>query len=224
MKRSSLVLLLAISFSMPTLAQQTPAASEQSKIVVPAGTKIPLVLKQGITTRTARQGDPVYAATNFPVAINDRIVIPAGAYVQGVVDEVKRAGKVKGTAEVLVHFRTLIFPNGYTVMFPSSVDDAPDADTAKVKDQEGTVKRDSEKGKDAATVAKTAGVGAGLGGVAGRGVKGLGIGGAAGAGAGLIYTLFTRGSDLKLPAGTSVDIVLDRPLTLDPAKLRAPAQ
>ena len=36
-----------------------------------------------------------------------------------------------------------------------------------------------------------------------------------------VGTLLTRGADLKLAAGTTVDMVLERPLILDDTKLRA---
>ena len=81
------------------------------------------------------------------------------------IDEVKRAGRVKGRAEVLVHFRTMILPNGYTVTLPGAVDSAPDLDTGGVKgkdpDGEGKIQHQGEKGKDAGTIATTAGIGAG---------------------------------------------------------------
>src|SRR5258706_4032198 len=47
------------------------SAERRHVLVVPAGTKVPLVLKQGISTKNARVGDPVFAVTSFPVAIND---------------------------------------------------------------------------------------------------------------------------------------------------------
>jgi hypothetical protein len=37
-------------------------------------------------------------------------VIPAGTYVQGRISSVKRGGHIKGRAEVLMHFSTLIIP------------------------------------------------------------------------------------------------------------------
>ena len=46
----------------------------RESVTVPAGTKIPLTLKQGITTKNAQVGDPVYAQTSFPIAINNHIV------------------------------------------------------------------------------------------------------------------------------------------------------
>jgi len=200
-----------------------PPAVEASltpgRIVVPSGTQIPLVLKQAISTRNAKPGDAVYAETNFPITINDRIVIPAGTYVQGRISEVKRAGRVKGKAEILMHFTTLVFPTGYTAMLPGAVDNLPGAEKTHMKGEEGKVQQDSSKGKDAATIASTAATGATIGGLAGQDAKGVGIGGLAGAAAGLGYALLTRGPDVTLPAGTSIQMVLQRSLELQEAKL-----
>src|SRR5271163_1595046 len=49
---------------------EAPAKSQPDPppgITVPAGTKIPLTLKQGISSKNARPGDPVYAQTAFPI-------------------------------------------------------------------------------------------------------------------------------------------------------------
>ena len=202
-------------------AAAQPQSSDPNKITVPAGTSIPLVLKQGISTKNARVGDPVYASTNFPVTINDHIVIPAGTYVQGRIDSLARPGRVKGRAELQVHFTSLIFPNGYTVLFPGAVESAPDTDNARVKNSEGTMEGEGTKAKDAGTIATTAGAGAGIGAAAAHSWKGAGIGGGIGAAGGLIATMMMRGNDLKLPAGSTVDMVLERPLVLDKAKLHA---
>jgi len=192
----------------------------RAAITVPAGTQIPLKLAQGISTKSAKVGDAVYAETVFPVTANDRIVIPAGTYVQGRISEIKRPGRVKGRAEFLMHFTTMIFHSGYTVMLPGAVENLPGSEKQTVRDKEGSIQQDGSKGKDAETVAKTAGAGAGVGSIAGRNLKGAGIGGAAGAAAGLAYVLFSRGPDINLPTGTSVQIVLERPLALDGSKIR----
>ena len=201
----------------PQLEDESPA--QGNAIVIPAGTQIPLKLAQAISTRNAKAGDAVYAETVFPVALNNRMVIPAGTYVQGRIAQVKRAGRVKGNAEFLMHFTTLVFRSGYTVMLPGSVEQMPGAEKQRVKDKEGTIQQDSNKGKDAGTVASTAGTGAMVGGLADRSLKGAALGGAAGAGAGLLVSLLTRGPDVTLPEGTSVQMVLQRPLQLDPAKI-----
>src|SRR5690242_8002487 len=79
---------------------QQPSQSSTS-VTVPAGTKLLLSLKSAVNTKTAHPGDGVYLETTFPITANNRIVIPAGTYVQGVIDNVKRPGRVKGRAEVL---------------------------------------------------------------------------------------------------------------------------
>jgi len=210
------------------IAQAAPAASESSpprdeseaplRVTVPAGTRIPLALKHAISSKSVRPGDPVYLQTTFPVAQNNRILIPAGTYVQGVVDSVKRAGRVSGRAELLMHFTTLIFPNGYTVSIPGAVEGVPGADNSKVRDKEGTIQADSQKGKDATTIAQTTGGGAAIGALSAGG-KGAGIGAGAGGAVGLATVLLSRGQDVRMEAGTTVEMELQRPLTLEQARI-----
>jgi hypothetical protein len=209
-----------------TMAQAAPPADEPPqktsdapvRLTVPAGTRIPLVLKHAISTKSVRPGDPVYLETSFPVAQNNRILIPAGTYVQGVVDSVKRPGRVKGRAELLMHFTTLIYPNGYTVTFPGAVEGVPGADTSKVKDQEGTIQAESQKGKDATTIAQTTGTGAAVGALAAGG-KGAGIGAGAGGVVGLATVLLSRGQDVRMEAGSTVEMELQRALILEEARV-----
>jgi len=208
------------------IAQAAPPESESStissdapvRVTVPSGTRIPLVLKHAISTKSVRPGDPVYLQTNFPVAQDNRILIPSGTYVQGVVDSVKRGGRVSGRAELLMHFTTLIFPNGYTVTLPGSVEGVPGAEHSTVKGKEGTIQADSEKGKDATTVAKTTGTGAAVGALAAGG-KGAGIGAGAGGVVGLATVLLSRGQDVRIEAGTTVEMELQRPLVLEEARV-----
>jgi hypothetical protein len=219
--------IVVLLLSALAAAQQAVEARESNvggsahpAVTVPAGTQIPLRLAQGISTKSAKIGDAVYAETVFPVTANDRIIIPAGTYVQGRISQIKRPGRVKGRAEFLMHFTTMIFRSGYTVMLPGAVENLPGSEKQTVMDKEGTVRQDSTRGKDAGTVAKTAGEGAVVGAVVDRGIKGAGIGGAAGAGIGLASVLLTRGPEATLPPGTNVLIVLERPLSLDGNKLR----
>lgn len=202
------------------LAQDAGAPQQESRtpgrFTVPAGTKIPLVLKHAISTKSVRPSDPIYLETSFPVAQDNRILIPAGTYVQGVVDNVKRAGRVKGRAELLVHFTTMIFPSGYTVSLPGAVDNVPGAENSRVTGKEGTIQAEGQKGKDVGTIASTAGTGAVIGGLAGH-AKGAGIGAGIGGVAGLATVLLSRGQDVRMESGTTVEMELQRPLTLEEA-------
>lgn len=212
-------LLSAAALSAQEPAAAAPAAADAANtIVVPAGTKLPLVLHNAVSTRNAHPGDPVYLETTFPIVQDNKILVPAGSYVQGEITEAVRPGRVKGTGEMRVRLTTMILPNGYTVRFdaiPSNAGTGGNETTGK----EGEIKGDTNKGSDAGTVLKTTGAGAGIGSIATRTGKGAGIGAGAGAAAGLAAILLSRGPEVELPRGTTLDAVLDRPLTLDAGKI-----
>jgi len=195
------------------------AADTGNTITVPSGTKVLLVLKNSLSTRNARPGDGIYLQSTFPVMAQGHVVIPAGTFVQGEVVSVKRSGRVKGRAEILVHFNTLIYPNGYTVALPGALESSDSNDAQKVKDKEGTVQADGSKGKDAGTIATAAGTGGLIGGLSRGSLKGAGVGGAIGGAVGAATVLFTRGDEVKLESGTSVEMVLERPVDLDLARI-----
>jgi type IV secretion system protein VirB10 len=190
------------------------SAAKSGQLVIPAGTKVPLILKHAISTKATREGDAVYAQTTFPVAVNDHILIPPGTYVQGRISHVQRAGRVKGRAEVLMHFTTLIYPNGYTVMLPGSLENAPGVDKTSVKDDEGTLRGDSQTGEKLGKVASAAGTGAIIGAVT-NGGKGAGVGAGVGGAVGMAIAMLSRGNDLKLDTGTSIEMVIQRDVVLE---------
>jgi hypothetical protein len=187
-------------------------------VTVPSGTKVLLMLKNSVSSRNAKPGDGVFLESTFPVVENGRVVIPAGTFVQGVVDSVKRSGRVKGRAELLLHFTTLVYPNGYTVTMPGSLESSDSSDSQKVNDKEGTVRADGNKGRDAGTIATTTGTGVLIGGLS-RGVKGGLIGGGIGAAVGVATAMLTRGDEVRIESGSSVEMVLNRPLDLDLSRI-----
>jgi type IV secretion system protein VirB10 len=212
---ASLLLLSSTAFTQTaTDSTTTNSDTAAQTLTVPAGTKLLMRLKSGVNTKSAKPGDGVYLETDFPVSINNMMAIAPGTYVQGVIDNVKRSGRIKGRAEVLFHFTTLIFPNGYTVSVPGSVDNVPGAEHGKVINKEGSVQADGTKGKDTGTIAGPAAQGAIIGALA-RGGKGALVGGGIGGAVGLAEVLFTRGNEINYPAGTPVEMVLQRSLTLD---------
>ena len=199
-----------------------PPASEVKLVTIPAGSKVPLELKQAISTKTAREGDPVYAETAFPFLVNDHIMIPAGTYVQGKITRTQRGGHVKGRAELLIHFTSLIYPSGYTVMLGGNIDNAPGAEKTSMKDQEGTIREDSDAGRKAKEAAGGATTGAVIGAVTAGG-KGAGIGAGAGGVAGLAIAMLSRGADVRLEPGTSLEMEIQREIAVDPSRIQAAA-
>ena len=219
---SMLVTLLAgIAAAQTSLAPNPAAPSVESAkptLTIPAGTRVPLSLKQAISTKTAKDGDPVYAETAFPFVVNDRIVIPAGTYIQGKITRVQRGGHVKGRAELLIHFTSMIYPSGYTVMLGGSVENTPGAEKTTMKDSEGTIRQDSETGRKAKSAAEGAGTGAVIGAVT-NGGKGAGIGAGVGGVAGLAIGMLSHGADVRLQPGTSIEMEIQRDVTVDPSRI-----
>jgi type IV secretion system protein VirB10 len=214
-----MTMLSAIAWAQTSASATPPAtASGPIEVSIPAGTKVPVALKHAISTKTTREGDAVYAETTFPVVVNSRVLIPAGTYVQGRISHIQRAGHIKGRAEVLMHFTTLIYPSGYTVMLPGSVENAPGVDKTSVKDQEGTIRGDSQTGEKIGTVASTAGTGAVIGGLS-RGGKGALVGAGIGGAVGTAIALLSRGNDVKLDAGTTVEMIIQREVPLEANRL-----
>jgi len=181
-----------------------------------------LLLKQAISTKNAREGDAVYAETAFPYVVDDRVIVPAGSYIQGKISHVERGGRLKGRAEILIHFTSMIYPSGYTVMLPGSVENTPGAENNSVKDEEGTIQQDKDTGKKIEEGSKGAVYGASGGALAGglsAGINGARIGAAAGAAAGIGWALLKRGSDVRLDVGTSIEMEIQRGITVDSSRI-----
>jgi type IV secretion system protein VirB10 len=228
---------LSAAAQAPPVAPATPNAAANSDsgaprpapqpaaktIEIPAGTKVLLTIRSAINTKTAQAGDGVYLQSSFPVIANGRAVIPAGVFVQGVVDSVERHIRIKGPAKLTMHFTSMVFPNGTVVEIPGQVNSLPGSDGPKVKGDEGTV----QQGSGAGDVAKAAGrgalagasVGSVAGGVNGHPFEGVGIGGAGGAVVGAAVALFTHGNDISIPSGTPIEMVLRAPLVLQESNL-----
>ncbi len=196
--------------------------------VVPEGTKIPLVLINSVSTKQSLEGDRVYLSTAFPILSGGRVVIPPGSYVEGTLTHVRRPGRVKGRGELFLRFDSLTLPNGVTRDFRSRVGSI-DGETAGEFDRtEGKISSEGNKSGDAQTVGEAAATGASVGAIAGgasgRYGMGTGVGAAAGAAAGLMGVLLTRGPEVMLVKGNTIEMVLDRQLSFDQNELDAPAR
>ena len=134
----------------PAPAAEAAVPAKPARLEVPTGTKLPLILHNAITTRNAHPGDPLYLETLFPIVLNNKILIPAGSYVQGEIVDAKRPGKVKGRGEMQIKLNTMILPNGYTVNFNAVPTNAGTGGDESV-DKEGKIQGDTDKTTDAGT-------------------------------------------------------------------------
>jgi hypothetical protein len=212
------------SQSTPAPALKRPQAETQTadEYVVDSGTRILLSLVSSVNTKSAVPGDRVYLETAYPILSKGRVVIPRGSFVMGTVTEAQRPGRVKGKPSLQLRFDSLTLPNGVVRDFrsrPGSVDGQGDVSRA-----EGKLKGEGNKGGDARTVGETTAAGTSVGAIAGSAAghagMGAGIGAAAGAAAGLIGVLASRGPELILRKGSTMEMVLDRTLRFTATELR----
>ncbi len=183
---------------------------------IPKDTHVLLRMVNSISTRTAQEGTQVYMQTASPISDGHNIIIPVGSYVQGTVLLAKRSAKVAGRAQLAIRLEVLTLPGGKMLKFSphvSSVDDGES--TQKVVNSEGKIEQGSSVGKDVERIAILAGSGAGIGGIADRSWTGAGIGAGVGSAVGIATTLLTRGREVELRHGSSLDVVFDRALVVD---------
>ncbi|HYL92112.1 MAG TPA: hypothetical protein VEW69_03035 [Alphaproteobacteria bacterium] len=106
----------------PAPAEQSNGPTQQDAtqktIVVPAGTRVSMVMARPLRVKSVRPGDPVYLQIAFPVTVDGTIVIPPGTYVQGVIDQITRRNGRYGFIEFQMSSGKFIFNNGYTAPIP----------------------------------------------------------------------------------------------------------
>jgi hypothetical protein len=178
---------------------------------IPKGSHVLLRMVNSVSTRTAREGDYVYMRTATPIAANGEIVVPADCYVQGIVSHAKKSGRVTGTAELGIRIENLTLPSGKVIRIAPSLGSVDSGDTdQKVVGKENEVKQGTSHGADAEKIAATGGVGAMIGGLADRSWHGAGLGAGVGGGVGLATVMLTRGREVDLRQGSTIDVIFDR--------------
>ena len=182
---------------------------------IPKGSHCLLRMVNSITTRTASPGDYVYLKTATPIIANNEVVVPEGSYVQGVVTHAVRSGRVKGRAELAIRIENLTLPSGKMVRITPKLASVDSEESDQKIDKEGRVKQGGGGDADAGRIAGTSGAGAAIGGLSERTWRGAGIGAGAGAGVGLATVLLTRGKEVELKQGTTVDVTFDRAIPID---------
>jgi hypothetical protein len=183
---------------------------------IPQGSHVLLRMVNSVSTRTAHEGDFVYLRTSSPITLDGQIIVPIESYVQGVVSHAKHSGRVTGRAEIAIRLETLTLPGGKVFRVAPHLSSVDSGETSQQVDhREDSVKQGSGKMEDAGRIAILAGSGAAIGGLADRGIKGAGIGAGAGSAVGLATVLLTRGKEVELKQGTTLDVVFDRKVSLE---------
>jgi len=205
-----------LKYTLSLLSSCTLFVAATMAAEIPPGTHVLLRMENSLNTRTAQEGDFVYLRTTVPIASAGEIAVPAGSYVQGKVSEAKRSGRVKGRAQLAIRLETLTLATGKVYKFSPHLTAVDGGDTGqKVVGAENTIEQAPGRGQDAERIAILAGSGAGIGGIADRSWKGAGIGSGVGSAVGLATVLLTRGKEVELRQGSTLDVVFDRPVSLE---------
>ena len=236
--RLSFVVVAVLICQIGTFAQsivQTVALSTQAapsggsdptspaSLTIPAGTNVLLTLRSPLHTVSARTGSGLYLETTADVIQQNHIVIPAKTLIQGVVEKQARPGRVKGRGQLQFHLTTLILPSNYTASIAGSLQSLPGSRLYESSNREGAIQPVDQIDKDAAIIVRSTATGAGIGAIS-HGAFGAGRGALIGAAFGLGQVLFKRGDDITLPAGTPVEMILDRSLSIPLRELAAYTQ
>jgi hypothetical protein len=204
----SLTICLALLLVYPA----PPSACAASDITLPEGTIIVLQLNDRLSTKTSSEGDAFTAVVMTPVLLGDRMVIPKGSSVAGSISRILRPGRFKGKAVMNLLFQSITIPGHEQKPLLATlvkVDSEGNEDVYS----EGSIKGEGSKSGDAVKVITPGLVGTGIGALAGGG-KGAGIGAGVGIAVGLATVFTSRGKDIEIPKGSTLNISLDRPLTV----------
>lgn len=220
----------------PLADQRQPVApGENQSLTIPAGTRITLSLVNQFKPKAARRGDAIRAVTAFPVTVGSQVAIPAGIYLEGVVDKLVKKNRY-GHPWVEVHFTRMVSPSGYVLRLEGASTDARvrvpfgSGELGSFSRQAGDVSfgeaidsfSDHEQGPSAASAFQfpppqqpptlpplpKPNYGPAIA---------LGVGGAAAAVAIAVIAYHHRYDEFWYEPGWQFDMVLQSPLTLDPA-------
>jgi hypothetical protein len=190
-------------------------AQEVEKVTIVAGTKFKASLQTPISSKLSEVGDTVVISILEPIQVDGQHILPRATELTGKITQVKRAGRVKGKAEVYALINELVTSYGSEPIMVSIVTADDFANEEKIKtDEEGKLKSNQDLEDDFGKAAKGASLGSIAttpAAIATSNVEAAIAGPAAGAVAGL---LLTRGKEIRLPVGTLFRMKFDKDLTL----------
>jgi hypothetical protein len=159
--------------------------------IIPAGQEIDVRLQERLSSQTAQVEDRFEATTIVDVYEGNRVIIPAGSVMRGIVRTVDRATRTDRRGEMTVSFDQITV-RGRAYPMRGTVTEALESEGVK---------------GEAARIGAGAGVGAIIGGIIG-GVKGALLGVLIGGGGTIAAT---PGKDVVLDPGTVLRVRLDTP-------------
>lgn len=200
----------AVELKQP-VKPEAPRSLAATVTTLPVGTPVRMKLETALATGSTRAGDTFSGRITEDVKLNEKVILPVGASLQGQVIRVTEPRRIKGKPSIQLLPKAVVLPNGERYAISAAV-----ADTNKINgtsvDDEGRIKGPGHTDRDVIEVGAGTFVGAIVGGIAAGG-KGSLIGAGIGAGGTIIHWLTKRNS-ASLPAGSEIIFELSRPMVV----------
>jgi len=203
---------------LPCILLLAAMTAAQTSSPVPAGTALMVKLETTLATFSNKAGDPFRGRVTQPVALNGKMVIPAGTMVEGRVTRVSEPRRISGKPTIGILAETLILPTGERFFLDATLVDT-DAGRDTDVNQEGEFKGSGHDRRDQLEAGGGTAGGMLIGGLIG-GPPGVLIGGVVGASSTGAHWL-SKHRSATLPAGTTLTIELNRPLAMTPTVANA---
>jgi hypothetical protein len=168
------------------------------RLTVQSGSYLTVRTNQILSSKQNQPGDQFTATLEEPVVVDGFVVAQRGETVVGRVVAVKKAGRIRGVSQLAVKLTRLTLVDGRQV---------------GVQTQMIGEKGPTSRGRDAAGVVTTTGLGAAIGAAANGGV-GAAVGAGAGAIAGTIGVLVTRGRPTIIYPETKLTFSINAPVVI----------
>ena len=180
-----------------------PTAPRNMTSTVSAGTTFAVSLNETLSTASNAAGDGFTATLTEPILDeNGDVLVPSGATVRGRVTRVDKSDRVGETGVLNVAFESISYGGRSYPLEGSVVEANPERRTRQTT------------GQQAGKIAAGAAAGAIIGRVLGKDTKGTLKGAAIGAAAGTAIAMGTADVDVVLPAGSTMRVRVDAPITV----------
>jgi hypothetical protein len=182
---------------LATAVMAMTTAAQNTRVTVPAGTRILVRIADSIDSSTQKAGYRFTASLETNLQADDVVVARRGTPVYGVLATASSAGKMKGSSELGLELTDIVINGNSYPLLTSTYE----------------IEGKGEGSNTAKKVVGGAGLGALIGGLVGGG-KGAGIGVLAGAGAGTAVAATKKGQQLSIPSESLLEFRLAQPVAL----------
>lgn len=198
--RTAVAVMTILAFGVTTAlpAATLHAIQQQKTSMAPPGTLMIVRLSEAIGSDRNQPGDPVYAELAEPITSGGSVMFPAGTQVLGQINSVTSSQRGQRNGEIDFVFDRIRTAEGRDIAIIANLEGASE------------FTKDSWK-KRLYTMAIAVGAGILVSKIFGGSVRrGILIGTAAGTG----YVLYNKGDDIVLPAGTTINLVLEETVSV----------